>query len=296
MKISYLDTASGIAGDMTLAALVDAGASQEYLQKQIDSLGVPGIELQFSETHRGGFRALRLDIKHPAEHEHRNLQQIERLIDSSKLNDRERDLALRIFRKLGQAEARVHGMPLEEVHFHEVGAIDSIVDIVGVAVAISQLGIERLFASPTPTGTGFVTIAHGTVSVPAPATAELLKGIPIRSSKIEAELTTPTGAAILASLVDDFGPLPAMKLSCIGYGAGHKDFPTQANLLRVMIGESSDSLIAHDAAIGSDHHSHDHHSHDHHSHDHDHHSHDHHSHDHHSHDHHSHDHDHDHGH
>lgn len=290
MKIAYLDTASGIAGDMTLAALVDAGASQEYLQKQINSLGVPSIELQFSETHRGGFRALRLDIKHPAEHEHRNLQQIERLIDSSNLTDRERDLALRIFRRLGQAEARVHGMPLEQVHFHEVGAIDSIVDIIGVAIAISQLGIERLFASPTPTGTGFVTIAHGTVSVPAPATAELLKGIPIRSSKIEAELTTPTGAAILASLVDDFGPLPAMKLSSIGYGAGHKDFPTQANLLRVMIGDSSDWSNTHDSATRSDHHSHDHHAHDHHSHDH--HSHDHHSHDHHSHDHHSHDHDH----
>jgi pyridinium-3,5-bisthiocarboxylic acid mononucleotide nickel chelatase len=281
MRIAYFDTSSGIAGDMTLAALVDAGADRDYINKQIQSLEIDGVALDYAETHRCGFRGLLLEIKIPADQPQRSLAEIERLIDNSQLTARERDLALRIFRRLGEAEAQVHGMPLEQVHFHEVGAVDSIVDIVGVSVALCNLEIECIYASPTPTGTGYITIAHGTVSVPAPATAELLKGIPLVESHLAAELTTPTGAAILATAVDHFGPLPSMSLSRIGYGAGRKDFRQQPNLLRVLIG-SMDKPPHHDHS----HHDHSHHDHSHH--DHSHHDHGHHDHGHHDHNHHDH--------
>lgn len=236
MAIAYLDTHSGIAGDMTLAALVDAGADRDLLQAKIESLGLPDVKLQFSETQRHCFRALRLDVVHPPEHAHRHLSDIESMLEASGLVPREKDIALRLFRRIGAAEAKVHGTTIEQVHFHEVGAIDSIVDIVGVAVALCQLDIQRIIASPTPAGSGTIHIAHGAVSVPAPATAELLRGIPLRSTTIEAELTTPTGAAILATLADGFGPVPDMQIQRIGYGAGHRDLTEQANVLRILIG------------------------------------------------------------
>ncbi|GAB5402107.1 MAG: nickel pincer cofactor biosynthesis protein LarC [Aureliella sp.] len=239
MKIAYLDTASGIAGDMTLCALIDAGADADYIQKQIASLNLGDVKLEFTETYRHCFRALRLDVRHPPEHAHRHLSDIEKLIAQSSLTESERSTALRLFRKVGQAEAKVHGTSIEEVHFHEVGAVDSIVDIVGVAVAVDNLGIEKLYASATPTGCGTITIAHGPVSVPAPATAELLRGVPVLTSDIEFELTTPTGAAILSTLADGFGPLPTMTIHSVGYGAGHKDLKQRANVLRVIVGESS---------------------------------------------------------
>lgn len=241
MTLAYLDTSSGIAGDMTLAALIDAGADVDYIRHQVASLGLADVELRFSETQRHCFRALRLDVLHPPEHAHRHLSDIQQLISGSQLTARESSLALRLFERLGQAEARVHGTTLEEVHFHEVGAIDSIVDIVGVAVAICNLNIQRIIASPTPTGSGTITIAHGPVTVPAPATAELLKGIPVRESRIQCELTTPTGAAILATLADGFGPLPSMEIQSVGYGAGHKELPEQANVLRVILGNPLDA-------------------------------------------------------
>lgn len=238
MLLAYLDTNSGIAGDMMLCALVDAGADASYIQSQIDSLGLPQVQLKFSETEKHCFRALRLDVEHPPEHAHRHLSDIETMIRSSKLLPREQDIALRLFRKVGVAEAKVHGTTIEQVHFHEVGAVDSIVDIVGIAVALSNLNITRIIASPTPTGCGKISIAHGIVSVPAPATAELLKGVPVLGSPIEAELTTPTGAAVLATLADGFGALPAMQIERIGYGAGHRDLVEQANILRVIVGTS----------------------------------------------------------
>lgn len=237
MAIAYLDTNSGIAGDMTLAALVDAGADADYVSQQIHSLGLESVELKFQETQKHCFRALMLDVVHPPEHAHRHLSTIEGMIDASQLTSRERSLALRVFRKIGAAEAKVHGTSIEDVHFHEVGAVDSIVDIVGTAVALCSLDVQRIIASPTPTGCGTISIAHGNVTVPAPATAELLKGVPIKSSEIQAELTTPTGAAFLSTLVDGFGTLPDMQISKIGYGAGHKELKEQANLLRILIGE-----------------------------------------------------------
>jgi uncharacterized protein (TIGR00299 family) protein len=160
------------------------------------------------------------------------------MIDAGKLQNRSKELARRIFTRLAEAEAKVHGIEIEKVHFHEVGAADSIADIVGTAVGWDFLGIERLVASPVPTGMGKIHIAHGECSIPAPATAELLRGIPLAESNSQGELTTPTGAAILATLADSFGPLPAMKIEQIGYGAGHKDFTHRPNILRLLIGEA----------------------------------------------------------
>ncbi|MCA9132714.1 MAG: LarC family nickel insertion protein, partial [Planctomycetales bacterium] len=199
MTLAYLDTLSGIAGDMLLCALVDAGADVATIVRQVQSLpGIEHVELDFRETQRHCFRALRLDVRHRPEQAHRHLADIEAMIAASQLTDREREMARRIFHRLATAEAKVHGTSLAEVHFHEVGAIDSIVDIVGISVALCHLQVTRVIAAPPPTGSGTIHIAHGRVSVPAPATAELLRGIPLRTSAIEAELTTPTGAAVLA--------------------------------------------------------------------------------------------------
>ena len=236
MVLAYFDTQSGIAGDMLLSALVDAGADSHHILRRVQSLGLESVALDFTETVRHCFRALHLEVKHPPEHAHRHLSDIEAMIRSSQLDAREQDLALRMFKRIGVAEAKVHGTSLEKVHFHEVGAVDSIVDIVGIAVALNFLEVERIVAAPPPLGCGEIEIAHGRVSVPAPATAELLVGIPIRTSSISAELTTPTGATVLASLVDEFGSIPNMQITRIGYGAGSCDFSEQANILRVFIG------------------------------------------------------------
>ncbi len=237
MRIAYLDCASGISGDMTLGALVDAGVDLAAIQAGIDSLGLPSCRLVASEVKKRGFRATQIVVEHEPEHAHRHLHHITAMIDRSTLSPRQRDLATRVFGRLAEAEAKVHGSTIEKVHFHEVGAVDSIADIVGAAIAWDLLGVERIIASPVPTGTGFVTIAHGRCAIPAPATTELLRGVPLADFAPEGELTTPTGAAILAALVDDFGPLPAMTIDAVGYGAGQKDFE-HANLLRLVVGES----------------------------------------------------------
>ncbi len=238
MKLAYLDCLSGISGDMTLGALVDAGVPLEALQAGISSLGLPHCELVREEVTRKGFRATKVHVRHEPEHAHRHLHHITDMIDASKLSAQQKDLAKRIFTRLGEAEAHVHGTTLRKVHFHEVGAVDSIADIVGAAIGWDLLGAERIMCAPVPTGHGTITIAHGRTSVPAPATAELLKGIPLAASPVEAELTTPTGAAIVATLADAFGPLPAMSIQQIGCGAGDKDFAEQANILRLIVGQA----------------------------------------------------------
>ena len=238
MKIAYLDCASGISGDMTLGALIDAGAPLAQIQAGIDSLGLPSCQLATEEVKKKGFRATQLTVQHEPEHAHRHLHHITEMIDASGLNDRQKDVAKRIFTRLGEAEAKVHGTTIRKVHFHEVGAVDSIADIVGCAIAFDLLGIERVECSPVPTGHGFVEIAHGRCSIPAPATTELLSGVPIAPSNVEAELTTPTGAAIVATLAARFGPAPAMTIQSIGYGAGQRDLEEQANLLRILIGQA----------------------------------------------------------
>ena len=244
MKIAYLDCGSGISGDMTLAALVDAGVPLEKLNAAIGSLGLPGCRLRTEETRKNGFRAVQLFVDYEPEHQHRHLHHILAMIDAGQLNERQKDTARRIFTKLAEAEAKVHGTSIEKVHFHEVGAADSIADIVGAAVGWDLLGVDCIMASPVPTGSGKIRIAHGECSVPAPATAELFRSrnIPIAESMTQGELTTPTGAAILATLVERFGPLPAMKVECIGYGAGQRDYSDRPNILRILVGEITDAV------------------------------------------------------
>ncbi|MHB8969536.1 MAG: nickel pincer cofactor biosynthesis protein LarC [Pirellulaceae bacterium] len=242
MRVAYLDCSSGISGDMTLGALVDAGILLADIQSGIDSLGLPSCRLEASEVKKKGFRATQIRVLYEPEHKHRHLHHITEMIDRSTLSAPQQDLARRIFVRLGEAEAKVHGTTLEKVHFHEVGAIDSIADIVGVAIGWQLLGVDRLVCSPIPTGQGTVKIAHGRVSVPAPATAELLTGIPLAPSDVQAELTTPTGAAIVATLADQFGGVPAMRIDTIGYGAGMRDLDEQPNLLRLLVGQSDEVL------------------------------------------------------
>jgi uncharacterized protein (TIGR00299 family) protein len=222
---------------MTLGALVDAGADLATIQSLIDSLELPSCELVATAVKKLGFRATQITVEHEPEHRHRHLHHITKMIDGSRLSPRQQELAKRIFGRLAEAEAKVHGSTIEKVHFHEVGAVDSIADVVGAAIGFDLLGIERVVCSPIPTGHGFITIAHGRVSVPAPATAELLRGVPLAASNVEFELTTPTGAAIATALAESFGPVPAMKIERIGYGAGQKELAEQPNMLRLLVGE-----------------------------------------------------------
>jgi len=240
-KIAYLDCASGISGDMTLGALVDAGVEIEKLDAAVASLGLPGCRLVAREVKKLGFRATQVTVEYQPEHVHRRLPQILAMIEAGQLSPRQKELAGNIFARLAEAEAKVHGTTIDEVHFHEVGATDSIADVVGAAVGFDLLGVNRVVASVVPTGTGKVKVAHGLCSIPAPATAELLRGIPLAESSVRCELTTPTGAAILATLADSFGPVPPMTIRQIGYGAGQRDLDEQPNLLRLLVGEAAEA-------------------------------------------------------
>ncbi|MCA9175007.1 MAG: nickel pincer cofactor biosynthesis protein LarC [Planctomycetales bacterium] len=242
MRVAYLDCMSGVSGDMTLGAMLDCGVPLQALQAAIDSLGLPSCRLEAEEVKRHGFRAMHVRVVHEPEHAHRHLHHIVDIIDQSSLTDGQRDLAKRIFTRIGEAEARVHGTTLQKVHFHEVGAVDSIADIVGAAVGWDLLGVDRIVCSPVPTGTGFIQIEHGRVSVPAPATAELLKGVPLAPSEVRAELTTPTGAGIVTTVADEFGPLPPLVIEQIGYGAGTKELAEQANVTRLIIGDAGEQF------------------------------------------------------
>ena len=235
VRIGYFDCFSGISGDMTLGALVDAGVDAGAILAAVASLGLPA-EVTFEAVRRGGFRATHARVEAAAEHVHRHLHHIEAIIDRSTLTPRQNELAHRIFARLGEAEARVHGIELKKVHFHEVGAVDSIVDIVGAAVGLDLLGVDRFESSAVPPGRGSIKGAHGKMPLPAPATAELLKGVPLAASDVEMELTTPTGAAIVTTMAEAFGPLPAMTVEAIGLGAGSRDLPGQANTLRLFVG------------------------------------------------------------
>jgi len=241
VKIAYFDCFSGISGDMVLGALIDLGVPVEVMQAGIDSMGLSHVKITAEVVKKAGFRAVKVHIEHPPEHAHRHLHHIEAMIDKGEaLTPGARAMARKIFLLIGQAEAKMHNTTIQKVHFHEVGAIDSIADIVGAAIGLDFLGIERFEASPVPTGCGSVKIAHGLVSIPAPATAELLCGVPIAACSIEKELTTPTGAAIIKATVSRFGPLPSMQLDAVGYGAGTIDLPSQANVLRIALGQTDD--------------------------------------------------------
>jgi uncharacterized protein (TIGR00299 family) protein len=232
--ICYLDAFSGISGDMVVGALADAGADQATIVNAIAALEI-GASVRFEKVKRSGIAATKYHVDAQEQHSHRHLSHIVKMIERAGLSRR----AITVFQKLGEAEAQVHGIPVEKVHFHEVGAADSISDIVGACVALDQLGVDRIACSPVNLGSGTVKAAHGVLPVPAPATALLLKGAPVYSRGPEVELATPTGAAIASALAGGFGPMPPLKISAIGYGAGTRDFPDQANVLRVILGEPS---------------------------------------------------------
>jgi pyridinium-3,5-bisthiocarboxylic acid mononucleotide nickel chelatase len=244
MKLAYFDCFSGISGDMTLGALVDAGCSADFVREELKSLQVPGWTLTSEKVWKNGMAATHVRVQTEDQQKHRSLSTILEILKNSALAPSVRDRASRIFQKLGETEAHVHDAPIEKVHFHEVGAVDAIVDIVGSCIGFHALGIERFTCSPLNVGGGTAKMAHGVLPVPAPATARLLQGAPTFSNGVQHELVTPTGAAIVATLCDSFGPQPPMTVSAIGYGAGTTDLEGQPNVVRIMIGESADKVTA----------------------------------------------------
>lgn len=238
MRVLHFDCFSGISGDMAVAALADAGADREGIIAAVHGLGLP-VHVSFESVRKGGLAATRFRVEAEPEHKHRHLHHIEKILAAGSLTHPQRELAMRMFRRLAEAEAAVHGVGIEKVHFHEVGAADSIADFVGAAVGFLSLDVQRASARSVPTGFGTVRCEHGVMPVPAPATAHLLRGIPLARSGIEAELTTPTGAAILAELVNEWTDSPAMAIDRIGVGAGTRDIPEQPNVLRVFVGPAA---------------------------------------------------------
>jgi pyridinium-3,5-bisthiocarboxylic acid mononucleotide nickel chelatase len=238
LRVAHFDCFSGISGDMTVGAMLDLGVPAEPICAGVASLGLP-INLEIEKVRKGGFAATYFRVEAPVQEDHRGLAEVEEILGRGNLTPQQRDLALRIFRRLAQAEATVHGMPLEQVHFHEVGALDSLADITAAAIGLDLLKVEKFTSGPVATGSGMVRCAHGWMPIPTPGTAELLKGVPLRPSTIKAELTTPTGAAILTTVVSEWVDLPAMTIDKIGHGAGKKNFPDQPNLLRLLLGTAA---------------------------------------------------------
>jgi uncharacterized protein (TIGR00299 family) protein len=244
MKIAYFDCFAGISGDMTLGALIGAGADPVRLRERLTGLRVGGYRIEVGRKIKGPIEAT--DVRVVLDETplpHRQLKEILETIRGANLSDRVKQTAERIFNRLAEAEGKVHGRSPEEVHFHEVGAVDAIIDIIGTAICLEMIGWPKVVASPMPTFHGYATGSHGTFPLPAPATAEILRGVPWRKLDIEGELVTPTGAAIIAEIASGFGEMPAMTVETIGYGAGKNDFGIP-NVLRVMLGEESASLPA----------------------------------------------------
>lgn len=240
MKRAYLDCSSGISGDMFLAALMDVGLEPKRLLDELKKLSLGFYEFKRTRAVRGGLVATRVEIRDPGKHPPRHLPEIEKMITGSALSDKVKEKAVKIFSRLAEVEGKLHGQAPTEVHFHEVGALDAIIDIVGACVGLEVMEIGELICSPLNVGGGRVDTEHGSLPVPAPATAELLSYVPIYSSGVDGELVTPTGAAIVSTLAASFGPMPAIKVSRIGYGAGENDFPKHPNVVRLFLGESVD--------------------------------------------------------
>ena len=240
MTIAYFDCIAGISGDMAFGALLDAGAGFEEVRAHLAKLPIEPFDLDVGEVETKGVRATRVSVRPTSAGVIRTYANIRALLDGSDLPPDARELAQRIFRRLAQAEATVHRKEVETVTFHEVGAVDSIVDIVGTALALTMLGVEHTYASAVPTGLGMTSTEHGAMPIPGPAVTELLVGVPVYSKGVAAELTTPTGAAILSAIVQGYGEIPPIRLRSVGYGAGtlDLDFP---NVLRVLIGEEAES-------------------------------------------------------
>jgi len=241
MKTLYFDCFAGASGDMILGAMVAAGVDPNFLREQLSLLPVKGFSVNFETVNRSGVSATyaRVDTAH--EHKHRHLADINQIIEGSALSDAVKQRAVQIFTRLAEAEARVHNEPIEHVHFHEVGALDAIVDVVGAAICFEALQIGRFISSPLHVGSGMVKMAHGQFPIPPPAVTELLKGVPFYATEIKGELLTPTGAAIITTVCSEYGPIPLMKTEATGYGAGTREYQDFPNVLRVMMGETEAS-------------------------------------------------------
>ncbi len=238
MTCAYLDCFAGISGDMFLGALIDLGMPVDFLETELKKLPLNGFRIKTSPEQRMGISGSRVRVLANKEDRHaRDYSSIRNLIEESPLSDFVKELSLKIFGRLAEVEARIHNTPVESVHFHELGGIDTIVDIVGAAIGLEWHGIETITASEVPTGKGFVTCAHGTLPVPAPATIALLAGVPTYGTDIPHELVTPTGASILASTANSFGPMPPMVVDRIGYGVGSRELESIPNLLRIILGK-----------------------------------------------------------
>ena len=244
MKTLYFDCFAGASGDMILGAMVAVGVEPQALTEQLSLLGVQGFEIEFATVDRSGISATHARVHTAHEHAHRHLSDILKIIYDSRLSEGVKDRAAKIFSKLAEAEAKVHNEPVEHVHFHEVGALDAIVDVMGAAICFELLGIERFVCSPLHVGSGTVEMDHGRFPVPPPAVAELLKGAPVYSTDIAGELVTPTGAAIITTVCSEFGPLPKLKLESTGYGAGTREYKGFPNALRVLIGDDEVQQVA----------------------------------------------------
>jgi pyridinium-3,5-bisthiocarboxylic acid mononucleotide nickel chelatase len=238
MKTLYFDCFAGASGDMILGAMIAAGVKPQELMDQLALLNVQGYTIEFQTVDKSGISATYARVQTPHEHAHRHLKDILKIINDSQLSTVVKDRAASVFSRLAEAEARVHNQPVESIHFHEVGGLDAIIDVVGAAICFDLAGIERFVCSPLHVGSGWVDMDHGSFPVPPPAVAELLKGAPVYSTDIKGELVTPTGAAIIATVCNEYGPLPDMELQQTGYGAGTRQYEKFPNVLRVLIGES----------------------------------------------------------
>jgi len=239
MKLLYLDCFAGISGDMLLGALLDLGVSEDALRMELAKLKLPGYTISTRRVVKRHISATKFECACGQEQDHRSYSQIAEMIERSTLAESVKRRALSVFRRLGEAEAKIHGVPLEKIHFHEIGAVDSIVDIVGACIALEMLGVDGVQASPVPLGSGFVETAHGKFPVPAPATLELLRGVPTQTSDEPVELVTPTGAALLAEFCTRYVPIPAMTIEKIGYGAGTRNLERRPNVLRAVLGTTA---------------------------------------------------------
>jgi len=249
MKTLYFDCFAGASGDMILGALVGAGVDPRALTDQLQSLDVAGWRIDFEKVDRSGISSTFAKVQTPHEHAHRHLRDIRKIILESRLSEGVKDRAVRIFSRLAEAEAQVHNLPVEKIHFHEVGALDAILDVCGAAIGFELLDVDQFICSPLRVGFGMAKMAHGNFPIPPPAVAELLKGKPIYAGDIEGEFVTPTGAAIITTVCDRFEALPSIKIEAAGYGAGTRNPKGFPNALRVLVGETTASLNATDESL-----------------------------------------------
>jgi uncharacterized protein (TIGR00299 family) protein len=240
-RLLYLDCAGGAAGDMVLCALTEAADCAPLIEELPTRLGFPDVDLEWPTARPGGFAARRLRVHfEPAAHpQHRNLAEVTELLDRADVSPTATALAKQVFRRLAEAEGEVHGVPADQVHFHEVGAVDAVVDVLGACLALDRLNVDEVVCSELPMGHGTVTSAHGTLPLPAPAVAAMLPGVPVRPAGVEGETVTPTGAALVTTLADRFGAMPAMTVEAVGVGAGSSEFPGLPNVLRAFTGTAT---------------------------------------------------------